>query len=87
MLKMQPISISVESENSYRVRFQTENSEIVEYLFIIDSSAGFDLLVCEMAFLEITNGDPAADRLKQSIGSLHHSRYFDYSPVHTATRQ
>jgi hypothetical protein len=42
------------------VDFKTESGE-VEYKFNIDNSAGFDLLVSDIEFLEITNGDPAAD--------------------------
>lgn len=84
MLKMQPISIAVESDNTYKVRFATESGEVSEYLFTVDSSNGFDLVICDMEFLELTNGDPAADRIKQCIGSLHDARHFDYEPTKKA---
>jgi hypothetical protein len=51
----------------------------VEYKFNIDNSAGFDLLVSEIKFLEITNGDPAADRLKHAICLFHQARHFSYA--------
>jgi hypothetical protein len=78
MLKMQPIAITVEGESTYRVRFQAEDGQITEFTFEVDSSNGFDLVVSEMSFLEITNGDPAADRLKECIGVLHEARHFAY---------
>ena len=77
MHKLQPIFLAVEGENSYRVRFQTETGE-VEYIFRIDNTP-FTLLVSEREFLEITNGDPAADVLKQVICDFHEARHFDYS--------
>lgn len=79
MRTIQPISIVAESDNSYSVRFQTGAGEIVEYVFTIDNSQGFDLVVSEMEFLEITNSDPAADRLKQAIGNFHQARHFEYA--------
>lgn len=78
MLKVQPIAITVEGENTYRVSFQAEDGQITEFTFQVDSSDGFDLVVSEMSFLEITNGDPAADRLKECIGVLHEARHFSY---------
>jgi hypothetical protein len=78
MLKMQPIAITIEGENSYRVRFQTEDGQINEFTFAVDSSDGFDLVVSDMSFLEKTKGDPAADRLKECIGILHEVRHFEY---------
>ena len=80
MQKLQPIAITAKSENKYLVCFLTEAGEEAEYTFTIDNSAGFDLLVSEIEFLEITNGDPAADRLMRAIGNFHSARTFDYAP-------
>lgn len=63
MDKLQPTALMATGENDYKVRFLSESGE-VEYKFNIDNSAGFDMLVSEIKFLEITNGDPAADRLR-----------------------
>ncbi|MBX9721590.1 MAG: hypothetical protein K2X81_09365 [Candidatus Obscuribacterales bacterium] len=77
MDKLQPKSLTVEGENSYKVCFQMENGE-VEYIFTMETSP-FPFLVCEREFLEITNGDPAADRLKESICVFHETRHFAYA--------
>ncbi len=77
MFKLQPITITVENENSYRVRFQAENGE-VEYLFTMENDP-IPLLVSDNEFLDITNGDPAAARLKQAICSFHYARHFAYA--------
>ncbi len=76
MHKLQPIALIVESENTYRIRFKTENGEI-EYKFTMESTP-FSYLVCDLEFLDITNDDPAAARLKQAICDFHEARHFAY---------
>lgn len=75
--KLQPIELIAESENSYRVRFKSESRE-VEYSFTMEHHP-FTFLVCDDEFLEITNGDPAADRLKEAICNFHQVRNFEYA--------
>lgn len=77
MYKLQPIALMVEGENTYRVRFKTENGE-VEYKFTMESTP-FPYLVSELEFLDITNDDPAAARLKQAICDFHEARHFEYA--------
>lgn len=85
MQKLQPTELIADEENTYRVRFQVETGVIVEYVFKIDNSSGFDLLVSPIEFLEITNGDPAADNLRLSIFNLHSARHFKYQSQPTKT--
>jgi hypothetical protein len=85
MQKLQPIAVMTESENSYRVQFQTESGKSIEYVFEIDSSGGFDLLISPIEFLALTEGDPAADRLRSSISNLHSARHFRYVNELTGT--
>ncbi len=77
MHKLQPIALLVEGENTYKVRFKAENRE-VEYIFKMESTP-FPFLVCDVEFLDITNDDPAAARLKQAICDFHEARHFVYA--------
>lgn len=78
MYKLQPIELKVAGENSYVVRFQSDSGE-VEYKFHVENTLGFDLLVSDQQFLEITNCDPAANRLKEAICNFHEARNFVYA--------
>ncbi len=84
MYKLQPIAVTLESENTYRVRFQTDDNGEVEYTFTMEDDP-IPLLVSDNDFLEITNGDPAAARLKQSICNFHQARHFEYASEAKAT--
>ncbi len=81
MYRAQPISITVESKNTYKVRFLTETGE-EEHTVTIDDVAlegiNFPLLVGDAGFLKITEGDPAAAILHEAISSLHKARQFEY---------
>src|SRR5579883_2989232 len=76
-----PIAIIAEGPNSYKVRFQTETGEIECGVTIEDAGLGdgIYLLVGNSDFLDITEGDPAADRLRESIFALHQARHFKYA--------
>jgi hypothetical protein len=77
MYKLQPIALTVEGQNRYRVRFQSDAGE-VEYTFTAYGEP-FLSLECDFEFLEITNGDPAADVLKGAICNFHKARDFQYT--------
>lgn len=77
MDKLQPIALIVENEDTYKVRFQTDNGE-VEYKFTMELDP-VPFLVSDNEFLKITNGDPAAARLKQAICNFHQARHFEYT--------
>lgn len=78
MYKLQPIELRVMGENGYVVRFQSDSGE-VEFKFHIENTLGFDLLVSDPKFLEITNCDPAAKCLKEAICNFHEARNFAYA--------
>lgn len=84
MNKLQPIELIVESENSYRVRFKSKTGA-VEFSFTMEHSP-FPFLICDDEFLEITNGDPAADRLKEAICNFHQARNFEYASNESASK-
>jgi len=77
MNRLEPISLTVESENSYKVRFKSEGG-FVEYTFTIHDD-GFQSVRCEMPFSTITNDDPAVPLLTQAIANFHQARHFEYS--------
>lgn len=72
----------VDHDNRYKVRFQTEGGEVECGITIQDvdmENLTFPLLVGDTDFLDITNGDPAADLLRKSIFALHEARHFQYA--------
>jgi len=76
---LEPISLAVESENSYRVRLKTEAGE-KEYLFKIHEE-GFQSVECEPSFSKMTRsymGDPAVPLLTKAIACFHQARHFEY---------
>ncbi|HEY9870988.1 MAG TPA: hypothetical protein V6D08_17615 [Candidatus Obscuribacterales bacterium] len=79
---MEPIAIFAEGPNKYKVRFQTDRGEEDCGVIIETSKVGdvvFPVLVGDSEFLDITEGDPAADQLRDSIFALHAARHFEYS--------
>jgi hypothetical protein len=76
MYKLEPIALTVENENTYKVRFKTETGE-VEYRFTTKDE-GFLSVGCEIPFATITNGDPAVPLLTQAIGNFHQARHYKY---------
>jgi hypothetical protein len=80
-----PTAIIAEGPNSYKVRFQTETGEIESGVTVEDAGlgAGIFLLVGDSDFLDITEGDPAADCLRESIFALHQARHFKYATQET----
>lgn len=77
----QPLSISAENENTYRVRFQTENGTVEHCVRIDDvelDALHFPLIVGDSGFLELTDGDPAAVFLREALFALHKARHFEY---------
>jgi len=78
MYKLQPIALTAESENTYRVRFASDTGE-VEYTFTIQDDP-FTYIVAEIPFADITNGDPAVEVLKKAIFEFHEARHFQYEP-------
>jgi hypothetical protein len=72
----EPISLAVESENSYRVRLKTKAGE-KEYLFKIHEE-GFQSVECEPSFSKMTNDDPAVPLLTKAIACFHQARHFEY---------
>ena len=84
---LKPFSVMVDGQGpaeKYIVVYQAETGEKSERSFLVESSNGLNLVKCETAFLENTNGDPAADRLKECLGSLHKARHFQYVPEKNA---
>ncbi|MBX9573658.1 MAG: hypothetical protein K2X77_32465 [Candidatus Obscuribacterales bacterium] len=76
MARLRPISLSIEGETNYRVRFQTEKGE-VEHVFKIEETF-IPIVVCDKKFLEMADGDPAAKMLKDAICLFHEAR--NYKP-------
>lgn len=76
MYKLQPIALMVAGENTYLVRFKRDSDE-VEYTFTVYDEP-FLCIEAEIAFAEITNGDPAAEILKKAIMEFHEARHFQY---------
>lgn len=76
MYKLEPIALTVESENTYKVCFKTETGE-VEYTFTIHDE-GFLSVGCEIPFATITNEDPAVPLLTQAIANFHQARNYHY---------
>lgn len=75
----QPIAITAEGQNSYKVRFLTEAGEVecgVTVQNVDMEELIFPLLVGDTTFLDTTNGDQAADLLRKSIFALHEARHF-----------
>ena len=87
---MNPLAIIAEGPNSYKVRFLTETGEVECGVTIEDVGMGDDLivplLVGDSDFLDITEGDPAADHLRESIFALHAAKHFKYAEEAKATR-
>lgn len=82
MYKLQPIAVTVASENSYRVRFKSDTGE-VEYTFTIYEEP-FVCIEAEIPFADATHGDPAVDVLKKAILEFHEARHFQYVDESTA---
>src|SRR5438105_2977999 len=79
MLMIQPIALTAEGNNTYKVLFQSETGDI-EYGFIMDEE-DIPLLISDDEFLGITNADPAAYRLKQSVCDFHQARCSKLQPI------
>lgn len=73
MYKLEPISLSVESDNTYIVRFMSDAGE-VEYKFTAQSEP-FLAVECEIPYAKLTNGDPAVPLLAQAIANFHEARH------------
>lgn len=76
MHKLNPISLSVESDFSYIVRFQSDDGE-VEYKFTV-SDQDFLAVECELPYADLTNGDPAVPLLTKAIAHFHQARHYQY---------
>ena len=77
MYKLEPIALTAESENTYKVRFKTEAGEM-EYRFTIHDD-GFLSVGCDIPFSTITNDDPAVPLLTQAVANFHQARHFAYT--------
>jgi hypothetical protein len=75
--KLDLIALTVEGENTYKVRFRTEAGE-VEYRFTTHDDS-FLSVGCETPFAEVTNGDPAVPLLTQAIANFHLARHYKYA--------
>lgn len=86
-----PIAIIAEGPNRYKVRFQTDKGEIESGVTIDDVCMGDNLtvplLVGDSDFLAITEGDPGADRLRESIFALHAARHEYAQPKPNVTSE
>lgn len=76
MDKLQPISITAQSEKSYCVRFKTSTGAI-EFMFTIEE-APIRNLIWDPEFSKLVDGDPAALILNHAIFKLHDARNFNY---------
>ena len=76
MYRLEPIALTVESKNSYLVRFKTDQGE-VEYRFQANEN-GILSINCEIPFAKITHGDPAVPLLTQAIANFHQARHCQY---------
>lgn len=76
MYKLEPISLSVESDSSYIVRFKSDDGE-VEYKFTV-SDQNLLAVECELPYATLTNGDPAVPLLAKAIANFHQARHFHY---------
>jgi hypothetical protein len=76
MYKLEPISLSVESDSSYIVRFKSDDGD-VEYKFTV-SDQNFLAVECELSYATLTNGDPAVPLLTKAIANFHQARHYQY---------
>jgi len=76
MYKLEPISLSVENDSSYIVRFKSDDGE-VEYKFTV-SDQNFLAVGCELPYATLTNGDPAVPLLANAIANFHEARHYKY---------
>jgi hypothetical protein len=72
MYKLEPMALTAENDRPYKVRFSTDNGEIV-FAFKIDEEP-FCTLGWDPAFSGMVNGDPAAHILNKAIFEFHEAR-------------
>lgn len=70
MQRLKPVSIHAEGRTSYRVHFEDDRGPI-EYVFNIDESGSFPVVVSDHNYLNETLEDPKASCLLQAISLLH----------------
>ncbi|HEY9774857.1 MAG TPA: hypothetical protein V6C81_13930 [Planktothrix sp.] len=83
MHKLKPLSITVQDENTYIVRFLAENGEVefafkVEEQFVSESEDPLLAIAWDGQYSKMVGGDPAAQVLNKAICELHEARNFRY---------
>lgn len=71
---MIPISIQADGDSEYRVRFEQNDGQEIEYRFWIEDNGDIEVLKSQDGFWKQVYDDRAGDKLRQSIMAFHQSR-------------
>lgn len=83
MQRLQPIALTAEGDNTYKVCFRTDTGELA-FIFTVEERP-FRTLSWEPEFSKMVNGDPAALVLNKAIFAFHEARNFQYVDESTNT--